>query len=155
MKSLGIPPAAGDVPRELRNLNTEYNPTVGETNYAEVFSAITSDPGEPSTLKQALSGPEADKWIIAVKSEINNFLTRKVWKKVKRSEAMTNGRRTLMTTKWVFKKKIEADGTIRYKARCVSKGFMQIPGVDYTESFAPVASDRGINVFFRIRYSKA
>jgi hypothetical protein len=34
--------------------------------------------------------------------------------------------------KWIFKKKVEQDCSIRYKARCVSRGFMQSPGVDYT-----------------------
>ena len=157
MRSLGIV-RASDVPREVRNLNTEYNPTINEANYAQyvqsyseasqyhVYSAITSDPGEPATLKEAMSGPESDKWILAVKSEINNFLSRKVWKKVPRLKAMVNGRTKLMTTKWVFKKKIEQDGSIRYKARCVSRGFMQIPGVDYTESFSPVSSDTAIRV---------
>jgi Reverse transcriptase (RNA-dependent DNA polymerase) len=55
-------------------------------------------------------------------------------------------RRKLITTKWIFEEKINPDGTIKYKARCVSRGFMQIPGVDYTESFAPVASDSGIRI---------
>jgi hypothetical protein len=40
----------------------------------------------------------------------------------------------------VFKKKDEQDGSIRYKSRIVTKGYLQIPGVDYTESFAPVAT---------------
>jgi Reverse transcriptase (RNA-dependent DNA polymerase) len=53
-------------------------------------------------------------------------------------------RRKLMTTKWIYKERNNLEGTIKYKARCV--GFMQIPGVDYTESFAPVASDTGIRV---------
>jgi hypothetical protein len=50
----------------------------------------------------------------------------------------------LILTKWIFKKKTEEDNTIRHKARVVSRGFMQIPGVDYRESFAPVASDIAI-----------
>jgi hypothetical protein len=36
-----------------------------------------------------------------------------------------------MTTKWIFKDKINLDGTIKYKARCVSRGFIKIPRVDY------------------------
>jgi Reverse transcriptase (RNA-dependent DNA polymerase) len=55
-----------------------------------------------------------------------------------------------MTTKWIFKEQINPDGTIKYKARCVSRGFMQLPGVDYTESFAPVASDSGIRIVIGI-----
>jgi Reverse transcriptase (RNA-dependent DNA polymerase) len=55
-----------------------------------------------------------------------------------------------MTTKWIVKEKINLDGTIKYKARCASRGFMKIPGVEYTESFAPVASDTGIRVVIGI-----
>jgi Reverse transcriptase (RNA-dependent DNA polymerase) len=59
-------------------------------------------------------------------------------------------KRKLMTTKWIFKVKIIADGTLKYKARCLLRVFMQIPGVDYTESFAPVASDSGIRIVIGI-----
>ena len=97
-------------------------------------------------MKEALNGPEKDKWKTSVMNEINNFVSRGVWKKVKRNQVIGVVRKTPITTKCVFKKKIEQDGSIRYKARCVSKGFMQIPGVDYTESFAPVATDTAIRV---------
>ena len=46
----------------------------------------------------------------------------------------------------VYKKKDEPDSSIRYKSQCVSKGFMQIPGVDYTEKFSPVATDTSIRI---------
>jgi Reverse transcriptase (RNA-dependent DNA polymerase) len=55
-----------------------------------------------------------------------------------------------MTTKWIFKEKINPVGAIKYKARCISRGFMQISGVDYTESFAQVASDSGIRIVIGI-----
>jgi Reverse transcriptase (RNA-dependent DNA polymerase) len=49
-----------------------------------------------------------------------------------------------------FQRKINPDGTIKYNARCASRGFMQISGVDYTESSAPVASDSGIRTVIGI-----
>lgn len=49
--------------------------------------------------------------------------------------------KNIIGTKWVFKRKHEQDGSIRFKSRIVSKGYMQVPGIDYTEKFAPVASD--------------
>ena len=42
--------------------------------------------------------------------------------------------------------KEEQDGSTRYKSRIVLKGYVMIPGVDYTESFSPVATDTTIRV---------
>ena len=45
----------------------------------------------------------------------------------------------LLSSRWIFRKKTEADGSTRYKARLVARGFMQREGVDYTDTYAPVA----------------
>jgi Reverse transcriptase (RNA-dependent DNA polymerase) len=79
-----------------------------------------------------------------------SFISRKAFKKQGKKHVIEQLRRKLMTTKWIFKEKINLDGTIKYKARCVTRGFMKIPGVDYTELFAPIASDTGIRVVIGI-----
>jgi Reverse transcriptase (RNA-dependent DNA polymerase) len=81
---------------------------------------------------------------------LTSFISRKVFKKRKKQQIIQQLKRKLMTTKWIFKEKINTDGTINYKARCVSRGFMQTTGVDCKESFAPVASDSGIRIVIGI-----
>ena len=46
-----------------------------------------------------------------------------------------------MPTKTVYKIKEEQDGSVWYKARIVTKGFLMIPGVNYTKSFSPVSTE--------------
>ncbi len=54
--------------------------------------------------------------------------------------------KTIVGSKWVFKKKLEQDTSIRFKSRVVSKGYMQVYGEDYTESFSPVASSSSVRM---------
>ena len=79
--------------------------------------AIASDPGEPNNMKEALNGPEKEIWKESVRKEINNFIQRGVWKKISREDVMKRQKQKLISTKWVFKKKVEQDKSIRYKAR--------------------------------------
>ncbi|KAG2760745.1 hypothetical protein Pcac1_g27380 [Phytophthora cactorum] len=60
-----------------------------------------------------------------------------------RAAKLPNGQRTI-GTKWVFKIKRKADGSIeKYKARLVAKGFKQKYGIDYTETFLMEGMDLG------------
>lgn len=64
----------------------------------------------------------------------------KVWNLVKLPEG-----RSAIACKWVYKRKIGSDGqVIRHKARLVAKGFSQKPGIDYDETFSPVARAESI-----------
>ena len=108
-------------------------------------SSLASDPGEPKGYAAAMKGDERARWIPAIKSEIENFYKRNVWTKFPRSKL--NGRKPL-GNRWVFKKKHEQDHSTRYKGRIVVKGYVQIPGVDFTDSFAPVATDTSIRILF-------
>jgi Reverse transcriptase (RNA-dependent DNA polymerase) len=48
---------------------------------------------------------------------------------------------------WVYKIKVDGDGNIeKYKARLLAKGFTQIPGIDFLETYAPIASMNSIRI---------
>jgi hypothetical protein len=117
-------------------------PNVAEDNEETVkviyfmhHNELSSDFGEPKTFKEAWNGTEPEKWKPSMGSEVMNFLNRKAWTKIKRDKTEKTGKK-ILKVKWVFKKKDEQDGSIRYKLRIVTKGYLQIPGVDYTESIA-------------------
>ncbi|KAL0323926.1 UNVERIFIED_CONTAM: Retrovirus-related Pol polyprotein from transposon TNT 1-94 [Sesamum calycinum] len=57
--------------------------------------------------------------------------------------------------KWIYKTKLNADGSIqKHKARLIAKGYSQLPGIDYTETFAPVARLDTIRALIAIAANK-
>ena len=106
-------------------------------------TSLNSDPGEPLTWEESQASSDKEWWSASAIAEFNNFLKRDSWTLKPKAVAKKAGRK-LIGTKLVFKKKEEADDKIRYKTRCVSKGYMQIPGVDYTEKFSPVATNQAL-----------
>lgn len=91
--------------------------------------------GEPQTFSQAIASPEADKWKNAMQEELTALAVNKTWKLVDLPE----GKKPI-DNRWVFKIKGKPDeNDCRYRARLVAKGYSQIPGIDYEETFSPVA----------------
>jgi hypothetical protein len=93
---------------------------------------LNTGPYVPTTFKEAAKKPE---WHDAAIQEYKGLVENGTWELVTRDLA-----KNLIDPKWTFKLKENADGTInKYKARLVAKGYTQVEGVDYNETFAPVA----------------
>ncbi|RVW58347.1 Copia protein [Vitis vinifera] len=76
-----------------------------------------------------------ENWMIAMQEELNQFERSEVWELVPRPQ-----NQSVIGTRWVFRNKMdENDIIIRNKARLVAQGFNQEEGIDYEETFAPVA----------------
>ena len=103
------------------------------------FSGFLSDM-EPKKVDEALEDPD---WVIAMQEELNQFNRQKVWKLVPRPKD-----KSVIGTKWVFRNKLDEDGIVtRNKARLVAKGYSQEEGIDYDETYAPVARLEAIRMF--------
>jgi hypothetical protein len=96
------------------------------------FYAITV----PKTFKQVMKSAEKDAWLKAIAVELTSLEQMRVWELLlKPSGAKELGGR------WVFATKPNVDGSgVRFKAQYVAKGFTQIAGKDFNETFAPTAT---------------
>ena len=104
------------------------------------------DSDEPANYEEAMMNPDSEKWQEAAKSEMASMSQNQVWSLVD----LPNGARPI-ECKWVFKKKIDVDGNIQmYKARLVAKGFKQIHGIDYDETYSPVAMLKSIRILLAV-----
>ncbi|GJW69673.1 retrovirus-related pol polyprotein from transposon TNT 1-94 [Tanacetum coccineum] len=95
---------------------------------------------EPKKLSEALN---EEGWVIAMQEELNQFERNKVWTLVS-----TLYSKTIIGTKWIFRNKMDENGVvIKNKARLVAQGYKQEEGIDYDETFTPVARLKAIRIF--------
>ncbi|GJV05190.1 retrovirus-related pol polyprotein from transposon TNT 1-94 [Tanacetum coccineum] len=83
-----------------------------------------------------------ESWIVAMQEELNQFVANDVWELVPQPRNMT-----IIGTKWVFRNKLDENGVVsRNKARLVAQGYNQQEGIDYDETYAPVARLESIRI---------
>lgn len=143
--------------RELKKLDTSYNPTIKthetgreESEAARLLVDITKVTNnqqddstkqqfeEPRTFQEAWYHPDEYQrkmWREAIRKEYRDMIKHKVWRRTSKRQIPSN--RRCIKCKWVFK--IKRNGVFR--ARLVACGYSQIPGVDFSENFSPVVHD--------------
>lgn len=89
---------------------------------------------------------DSEKWLEAMKSEMDAMDTNQVWTLVDPPEGIKP-----IGCKWVFKRKTDVDGKVQtFKARLVAKGYKQRQGIDFEETFSPVAMLKSIRILLAI-----
>jgi hypothetical protein len=118
-------------------------------NQKSVNEPITDAPisdADPATFAQAMARPDSKEWAEAADREIKAMHDNGTWTL---TELPQN--RKLIRTTWVFKRKYNPDGSIeKYKARLCAKGFTQVQGVDYTDTFSPVPQPSSLRVVLAV-----
>ena len=105
----------------------------------------------PKSYRAAINDPiYGPKWRAAIEEELKALGINGTW----REEIPPKGV-NLVSTKWVFTVKVKADGTLdRFKARLVARGFSQIYGIDYFETFAPTVRMDTLRIFMAVAAKK-
>ena len=99
-----------------------------------------------TTFTQASKDPH---WVEAMEEEMSQIEKNETWELVPCPKD-----KNIIGTKWVFKKKMNDGKIIRNKVRLVCKGYSQIEGIDFEETFAQVARVEAIRMFLAFSCSK-
>ncbi|GJY25045.1 retrovirus-related pol polyprotein from transposon TNT 1-94 [Tanacetum coccineum] len=95
---------------------------------------------EPKNFKSAII---EGYWFQAIQDEIHEFDQLQVWELVPRPDCVM-----IIALKWIYKVKLDEYGDVlKNKAKLVAKGYRQEEGIDFKESFAPVACIEAIRIF--------
>ncbi|GKD20679.1 retrovirus-related pol polyprotein from transposon TNT 1-94, partial [Tanacetum coccineum] len=124
-------PIADNVLNAMFDENTFVNPFATPSTMSTM---------EPKNVKEAMTDPA---WIESMQEELLQFKRLDVWVLVPAPDNIKP-----LTLKWLFKNKHDEDYTIiQNKTRLVVRGYRQEEGIDFKESFAPVARMEDIRIF--------
>jgi transposase InsO family protein len=121
-------------PIKIRSLDNVY----ARCNYCSI---------EPENFEEAF---KEDAWRKAMQEEIDSIEKNKTWELVEKPN-----NKEAIGVKWVYKVKHNPDGSVqKNKARLVAKGYAQQPGIDYEETFSPVARHDTIRALISLAAQK-
>lgn len=137
-------PSETEAPIPLRRSARTKKPN---PKYANVAIVEDANAKEPETFAEAFQNPD---WSKAMKEEIAALKRNQTWELVPKLRDVEP-----ISCKWVYKIKRRTDGLIeRHKARLVARGFSQQYGLDYDETFSPVAKLTTVRVLLALAANK-
>jgi hypothetical protein len=114
-----------------------------DDDYA-LTTRVMVETGTPQTFAEAISGPKGPAWWASMSKEYNSHKEKGTFILVIRQKHMN-----VMRHKWVYKIKRNEKGEVtELKSRITPKGFMQVYGIDYKETFAPVMRYPSMRILF-------
>lgn len=122
--------------------NENDTSTEEENNLTQEHNNVFED---PNTYEQAIKSQNSAEWSKAMDDEMDSLKHNNTWDLIERPV-----NRHIVSSKWVYRRKIDTRGGIQYKARLVARGFTQKHGVDYMETYSPVVKIETIRILFAI-----
>ncbi|TYK10608.1 gag/pol protein [Cucumis melo var. makuwa] len=120
-------------------------------DYSSEAQFIIPDDGieDPLTFKQAMNDVDSDQWIKAMDLEMESMYSNSVWTLVDQPNDVRP-----IGCKWIYKRKRDQAGKVQtLKARLVAKGYTQKKGINYEETFSPLAMIKSIRILLSIATS--
>jgi hypothetical protein len=122
------------------------DPRYNVSSYGHRANVALANASELKTYNKAMASQDAVEWLAACKEEMRTWKDLDVYDVVLRPKG-----RKVIGSKWVFRVKQGPDGTIqKYKARIVAQGFTQVEGIDFDQTFAPVAKFSSLRTVFAL-----
>ena len=121
----------------MQKLTMDWTVSVEECEDEHTFVAETSnlEALELCSLLEAKKHPDWPLWEKEIQEELAALKAAGTWEVVDVLEGVN-----IVGSKWVFKaKKDTAGNVVRYEARLIAQGFSQVPGINYFDTFVPVA----------------
>uniref|UniRef100_A0A2N9EG19 Reverse transcriptase Ty1/copia-type domain-containing protein n=1 Tax=Fagus sylvatica TaxID=28930 RepID=A0A2N9EG19_FAGSY len=111
-------------------------------NYYLMESKVVAIEDDPANFAKAMESHDAKQWLKAMHKELDSIFKNEVWDLTE----LSTGRKPV-GCKWVLRKKYKANGSLdKYKARLVTKGFTQQPGVDFVDTYSPMAKFASVRI---------
>nr|GFB80659.1 integrase, catalytic region, zinc finger, CCHC-type, peptidase aspartic, catalytic [Tanacetum cinerariifolium] len=147
LQSNSLPPGVASEPHFMEDHN------VAPVNNNPFVNVFASEPHSEASSSGDISSTESpynfksviieDCWFQAMQDEIREFDRLQVWELVPQPDCVM-----IIMLKWIYKVKLDEYGDVlKNKARLVAKGYRQEEGIDFEESFAPVAHIEAIRIF--------
>ncbi|GKV39615.1 hypothetical protein SLEP1_g47362 [Rubroshorea leprosula] len=122
-------------------------PVRGTRTLEDIYSRCNLSTIEPSNFYEATN---SDAWRAAMEEELKMIEKNDSWTLVDRPK-----NKNIIGVKWIYRVKMNPNGTInKYKARLVVKGYSQLAGIDFTETFAPIARHETIRLLLALAAHK-
>jgi len=132
-----VPPSQIPAAEKRQNLRRSLRNRIANPILQATMAEAKQVVYEPQSYEDALAQSDGEHWRSAMKAEFISLEKNHTWDYIDRSNVPSH--KSILGCRWVYKIKVNPDRSVRYKARLVIKGYQQVPGIDFDDTFAPVA----------------